>query len=57
MTTARAVLTTTGDAVLLSAAGSAYESAPAAGPVLPPLVDGQVLTLAGPRGRRRLGRC
>ncbi|MFB7534587.1 cupin domain-containing protein [Streptomyces sp. NPDC056178] len=46
MTTARAVLTTTGDTVLLAAAGSEYEFAPAAEPVLRPLVDGQVLTLA-----------
>lgn len=46
LTTARAVLTTTDDTVVLAAAGSEYEFAPAAEPVLRPLVDGLVLTLA-----------
>lgn len=46
MTTARAVLTTTDDAVVLVAAGAEYEFAPAAERVLRPLVNGQSLTLA-----------
>ncbi|MGW2370338.1 cupin domain-containing protein [Streptomyces sp. NPDC001667] len=41
MTTARAVLTTTEDAVHLAAAGSVYEFDPAAGPALRALVDGR----------------
>ncbi|MFE0047590.1 cupin domain-containing protein [Streptomyces albireticuli] len=45
MTTARAVLDTTSDAVLLTAAGATYEFAPAAGPVLRPLVEGHARTL------------
>lgn len=43
MTTARAVLTTTG---CWPPPASEYEFAPAAEPVLRPLVDGQALTLA-----------
>ncbi|MFV8131922.1 cupin domain-containing protein [Streptomyces syringium] len=45
MTTARTVLTTTSDAVLLAAAGSVYEFAPVAEPVVRALADGHSLTL------------
>ncbi|MFI0914209.1 cupin domain-containing protein [Streptomyces abikoensis] len=45
MTTARAVLTVTEDAVRLAAGGTVYEFAPAAGPALRALVNGGVHTL------------
>lgn len=46
LTTARAVLEVSDDAVTLAAADNAYEFAPAAEPVLRPLVDGQTVALA-----------
>lgn len=46
LTTARAVLETDEDAVMLSAAGSTYECAPAAEAVLRSLVDGRTTDLA-----------
>jgi hypothetical protein len=46
LTTARAVLDVDDDAVTLAAAGNTYEFAPAAEPVLRPLVDGETVALA-----------
>ncbi|MFD8915036.1 JmjC domain-containing protein [Streptomyces sp. NPDC059575] len=46
LTTARAVLESTDDAVTLAAAGSTYEFAPAAEAVLRPLVDGETVAPA-----------
>ncbi|GAA3312201.1 hypothetical protein GCM10020295_83420 [Streptomyces cinereospinus] len=46
LTTARAVLEVSDDAVTLAAADNAYEFAPAAEQVLRPLVDGQTVALA-----------
>ncbi|MDX2993364.1 ribosomal protein uL16 3-hydroxylase [Streptomyces scabiei] len=47
LTTARAVLDVGEDTVMLSAAGSTFEFAPAAEAVLRPLVDGRTVDLAG----------